>query len=105
LEINAEGRLFLAVTVVYGWHVAGILNVMTGGGSLITLPFLIFMGLPGVVANGTNRIAILCQNIFALRDFHKRRDLSVKLALLCTPPALLGSCSVPIWQSRGRINV
>lgn len=71
--------------------VAGILNVLAGGGSLLTLPLLIFMGLPSAVANGTNRIAIFCQNIFAIRGFRKRGVLPLQLALLCTPPALLGS--------------
>jgi len=71
--------------------VAGILNILAGGGSLLTLPLLIFMGLPGSVANGTNRIAIFCQNIFAIRGFSKRGVMPLQLALLCTPPALLGS--------------
>jgi len=71
--------------------IAGILNVLAGGGSLLTLPLLIFMGLPSAVANGTNRIAIFCQNIFAIRGFRKRKVLPLELALLCTPPALLGS--------------
>ena len=71
--------------------IAGILNVLAGGGSLLTLPLLIFMGLPSAVANGTNRIAIFCQNIFAIRGFRKRKVMPLELALLCTPPALLGS--------------
>lgn len=71
--------------------VAGILNVLAGGGSLLTLPLLIFMGLPSAVANGTNRIAIFCQNIFAIQGFRKRGVFPLQLALLCTPPALLGS--------------
>ncbi len=71
--------------------VAGILNTLAGGGSLLTLPLLIFMGLPSAVANGTNRIAIFCQNIFAIRGFSKRGVMPLQLALLCTPPALLGS--------------
>ena len=71
--------------------VAGILNVLAGGGSLLTLPLLIFMGLPSAVANGTNRIAIFCQNIFAIRGFRKRGVMPLELALLCTPPALIGS--------------
>ena len=70
---------------------AGIINTLAGGGSLITLPLLIFMGLPGSVANGTNRIAIFCQNIFAIRGFKKRGVMPLQLVLLCTPPALLGS--------------
>lgn len=71
--------------------IAGILNVLAGGGSLLTLPLLIFMGLPSAVANGTNRIAIFCQNIFAIRGFRKCGVMPMELALLCTPPALIGS--------------
>ncbi len=71
--------------------VAGILNVLAGGGSLLTLPLLIFMGLPSAEANGTNRIAIFCQNFFAIRGFRKRGFFPLQLALLCTPPALIGS--------------
>jgi uncharacterized membrane protein YfcA len=36
---------------------AGFVNTMAGGGSLLTLPLLIFLGLPPATANGTNRIA------------------------------------------------
>lgn len=71
--------------------VAGILNVLAGGGSLLTLPLLIFMGLPAGIANGTNRVAIFCQNLFAIRGFRKRGYFPLELALLCTPPALAGS--------------
>jgi len=52
--------------------VAGFLNVMAGGGSLITLPLLIFLGLPVAAANGTNRVAILVQNIAAVSSFQRQ---------------------------------
>jgi len=71
--------------------VAGMLNVLAGGGSLLTLPLLIFLGLPAPVANGTNRIAILCQNVVAVGSFRSKGVLPARLALLCTVPALLGS--------------
>lgn len=71
--------------------VAGILNVLAGGGSLLTLPLLIFFGLPAATANGTNRVAIFCQNIFAIGGFKRQGVLPLRLALLCTPPALIGS--------------
>ena len=70
---------------------AGFLNVMAGGGSLLTLPLLIFMGLPAAVANGTNRIAIFSQNIFAIGGFRRQGIFPARLALLCTVPALAGS--------------
>lgn len=70
---------------------AGFLNVLAGGGSLLTLPLLIFLGLPSAVANGTNRIAIFCQSIFAISGFRQQGVFPLKLALLCSAPALLGS--------------
>ena len=52
---------------------------------------LIFFGLPAATANGTNRVAIFCQNIFAITGFKKKGVFPIRLALLCTPPALIGS--------------
>jgi uncharacterized membrane protein YfcA len=48
---------------------AGFINVMAGGGSTITLPTLIFLGLDSSLANGTNRVAILIQNISGILSF------------------------------------
>lgn len=70
---------------------AGFLNVLAGGGSLLTLPLLIFFGLPAATANGTNRVAIFCQNIFAITGFKRKGVFPIRLALICTPPALIGS--------------
>ena len=70
--------------------VAGTLNAISGGGSLLTLPLLIFLGLPPTVANGTNRVAILIQNVGAGWTF-ARRDLVPRGWLaLAVPPALVG---------------
>ncbi len=75
--------------------VAGFLNVMAGGGSLLTVPVMIFMGIPGPVANGSNRIAILVQNITAIATFfrHGYSDfkLSLSLAMCAVPGAILGA--------------
>lgn len=71
--------------------VAGVLNVIAGGGSLLSLPVMIFLGLPPTVANGTNRVAILLQNIGASWSFHRRGLLSGGWLLLAVPPALLGA--------------
>ena len=85
-DIAWQCPLLAAVGVV-----AGVLNVIAGGGSMLTLPLLIFMGLPSATANGTNRVAILCQNVVAVRGFRKQGVFPAKLAFLCTGPALVGS--------------
>ena len=69
--------------------VAGYLNVMAGGGSLLSVPVLIFMGIPGEVANGTNRIAILAQNVTAVSTFYRRGVHDFKLGLT------LAACAIP----------
>lgn len=74
---------------------AGMLNVMAGGGSLLTLPILIFLGLPAPVANGTNRLGILVQNTVATIRFRRSgyRDVraGVYLALATLPGAVAGA--------------
>jgi uncharacterized membrane protein YfcA len=70
---------------------AGFLNVTAGGGSLLTLPFLIFLGLPATVANGTNRIAILFQSIFATTRFHHLNVIPRGATFITAIPALVGA--------------
>jgi len=71
--------------------VAGTLNVIAGGGSMLTLPVMIFLGLPPTIANGTNRVAILIQNVGASWSFHRRGLISKEWLVLAIPPALVGA--------------
>ena len=71
--------------------IAGVINTISGGGSLITLPMLIFMGLPSSVANGTNRIAILIQNIFSTAGFKSKKINPFPFGLWLGISALFGS--------------
>ena len=88
--------------------VAGFVNVMAGGGSLLVMPVMVFMGLPGPVANGTTRVAILAQNITATAGFRRKgyRDLRLSLTLAaCAVPgaaygALLGTRLEGVWFNR-----
>jgi uncharacterized membrane protein YfcA len=70
---------------------AGTLNTIAGGGSLITLPFLIFLGLPSTIANGTNRIAILFQTATAVSGFKSKGIMTFPFSLYIGTSALLGS--------------
>jgi len=78
--------------------VAGTLNVIAGGGSLLTLPVLIFLGLPATVANGTNRVAILAQNIGAVWSFNRHRVIEWRWVPLAAIPAVLGAI-VGTWAA------
>src|SRR5690606_7861143 len=75
--------------------IAAFINVNAGGGSSLTLPLLIFLGLDSATANGTNRIAVLTQNVAAVfsfrRENHSHFSLSTKLSLLTLPGAIAGT--------------
>ena len=71
--------------------IAGFVNTVAGGGSLLTLPILIFMGLPSNIANGTNRIAIFFQNIFSISGFKSKGVSDFRYSSLLSTTALIGS--------------
>jgi len=71
--------------------VAGTLNVLAGGGSFLTLPVMIFLGLPATVANGTNRVAILIQNTGAVWSFRRKGVYSRRWLTWAALPALAGA--------------
>ncbi len=71
--------------------IAGVINTIAGGGSLLTLPMLIFMGLPSNIANGTNRVAILIQNLFSISGFRSKGVSAYPFSLYIGISALSGS--------------
>ncbi len=79
-----QAVLLCGVGVAAGW-----LNVMAGGGSLLSVPTMLFLGLPGPVANGTNRVAILAQNVVAVAAFRRSGYADFRLSLT------LGAAAVP----------
>lgn len=83
--------LLTALLVIFAGVACGFINVLAGSGSLITLPILIFLGLPAKVANGTNRIAILCQNIVGVGGYHRQGVLDTRHGPRLVVPAVIGA--------------
>lgn len=71
--------------------VAGFINTLAGGGSTLTLPVLILAGLPSPIANATNRVAILLQNVIGVWRFYRYDQLKVKPVLPITLAAVAGA--------------
>ena len=83
---------------------AGCLNTLAGGGSLITLPALMALGLPADIANATNRLGIFAQSITGAKgfDYYGRLDRGAVLSL--SVPIVTGSIAgalmasyMPVW--------
>lgn len=84
------------LVILYGVGIlVGFINVMAGGGSTLSLPVLIFMGLDATTANGTNRIAILLQNVSATLSFRRQQvtefKFGLKMSLFTLPGAIAGA--------------
>ncbi len=74
-----------------GGLLAGVVNTLAGGGSLLTVPLLVLLGLPGTVANGTNRIGVLLQSLVATWRFRGSGRLELRALLPVLAPVLAGS--------------
>ncbi|TBW54419.1 sulfite exporter TauE/SafE family protein [Marinobacter halodurans] len=88
----------IALVVLGG--VAGFINVLSAGGSMLTLPLLMFLGLPPQVANGTNRVAITLQSVSAVRGFRRGGQGNWAVSLRLAVPAILGSL-LGAWLATG----
>ena len=96
--------MLLLAAVFAAGLLAGFLNVMAGGGSMITLPILIFLGLPAAAANGTNRVGILVQNVAAVAGFWRQGYSDVRAGLifsLTTVPGAIAGALVAVSVSDG----
>jgi uncharacterized membrane protein YfcA len=91
----ADAALLLA-----GGLAAGVVNTLAGGGSLLTVPLLVLAGLPGTVANGTNRLGILLQNGIAAWSFRAQGVSGPGDATPLLAPVALGAVAGALVASR-----
>lgn len=69
----------------------GFINTLAGSGSLISLPLLMYIGLPANVANGTNRIAILLQSLVGAGSFRQKKVIRFREGIWLSLPAVIGA--------------
>jgi uncharacterized membrane protein YfcA len=70
---------------------AGFINTLAGGGSLLTIPALLFAGLASPVANATNRVAVVMQSAVAAGRFRQRGVYHLRDAGPMLVPAFIGA--------------
>ena len=71
--------------------ITGFVNTLAGSGSLLSLPFLMFLGLPANVANGTNRIGVLMQSVVSSFSFRKQKVFNFSEGTVLLLPSIAGS--------------
>jgi len=86
--------IFQFVLAFVGSFIAGAINTLAGNGSLITLTLLTdLIGLPGNLANGTNRVGVFLQSAASSFGFRKHKLLNIK-----------ESKTIIIWTMVGAIS-
>lgn len=70
---------------------AGFINTIAGGGSMLTLPALMLLGMQADIANATNRVGVLLQSIAGSYGFYRKGRLEPRSVVPSLLPALLGS--------------
>ena len=78
-----------AIVLVGAGVMGGFVNTVAGGGSMITVPALMLLGMPADLANGTNRVGVLQQSLTGIRGFHR----SGRLEKGAIPPMLIPTVS------------
>jgi uncharacterized membrane protein YfcA len=66
-------------------------GTLVGGGSLITIPLLILMGLPPHTAIGTDRLGLIGAGSAGLYSFHHKGMMNYRLAFIVGIPYLVGA--------------
>ena len=79
-----------AALLVVGGLLAGAINTVAGGGSMLTVPLLVLAGVPGNAANGSNRVGILTSNVAAVATFRRLGVDGLRHASQVVVPVVLG---------------
>jgi uncharacterized membrane protein YfcA len=69
---------------------AGAINSMAGGGSLISFPILVMLGMPAVLANATNTAAVWPGAVSSAIAYRRDIQGSVKTLLMLLLPSIVG---------------
>ena len=80
-----------ALLLAVGGLGAGVINTNAGGGSLITVPLLHLVGVPGTVANGSNRLGVAASNLSATMEFRRLGLSGLTAAVPVIAPVLAGA--------------
>jgi len=84
-----------AIILFASGAIAGFINIMAGGGSVLTIGIMILLGVEPVVANGTNRIGVLTGTVSGALTYKAEKFTDLKTSLILSafaiPGAIIGS--------------
>src|SRR5580700_5261686 len=69
---------------------AGVINSIAGGGTLVSFPTLIWLGLPSVTANATSTVAIWPAAVSSMFGYRRELSTAAPRMLVLVIPSLIG---------------
>lgn len=94
-SLNITGIAALLIAGLIG----GFINTLAGGGSMLTLPALMMLGMPADVANATNRVGVLLQSIAGVKGFRDKGRLDTSAIGPVLIPTLAGALVGSLFAS------
>lgn len=86
-----ELNWYITLLIIAAGFLAGFINTLAGSGSLITVPLLMFLGLPANVANATNRVMIFLSFLVGVSSFKQQKVFKVRENISLALPAIIGA--------------
>jgi len=86
-----ELNWYITLLIIAAGFIAGFINTLAGSGSLITVPLLMFIGLPANVANATNRVMLIFSTVVGVASFKQQKVFKLKENIWLTVPAIVGA--------------
>jgi uncharacterized membrane protein YfcA len=89
----------VASTLPLGWRLliilvagigAGISNGIAGGGTFLSFPTLVALGIPTLTANVSSTVGVLPSALGGIRGFRKELTIHKQLLRELIPPCVLG---------------
>ena len=103
-EMEYELSVLMISLLVITGVISGFINTLAGGGSMLTLPALMMLGMPADVANATNRVGVLMQSATGAKGFNDQNRLDRSAVLPILVPTVIGALAgsvlasyLPVW--------
>ena len=90
MHLNASLQLLLVVIVA---TISGVMNSVAGGGTLLTFPALVGLGISPIVANATSTVALWPASVSSMYGYRRELEGALPWAGAFALPSLLGGAA------------
>jgi len=77
--------------ILLAGFLSSAIDTLAGSGSAVSLPILVFLGMPANIANATNRMGLLAGSVAAILTFQRAKALDWPVGIILCAPVILGT--------------